>query len=314
MQKKGIELGIRAPLETIQKAAAISENSNKIDYFFVPETHPKFIGVDAFHAMESLIGIVHKVCLGTGIVNVFARSEQATFTLADKIYRETNENFLLGLGTSTPYIIEKMYKIKFQKPLTKLVNYTIFLKKHYRGPIFWGAVGDKAIKLAANHADGLMFFLKTEEEIKRGIDILKKELNSIGKSLEDFEVISIRPTIIDESIDNAKKAARISLASYVTGNKFYADPLAKSGYQKEITEIREIFDAKGLSFAADKVSEKMVKEFVTLGNVNHCAKDFNEFSKRVNVGCVVAGFMSVHPEDDKNIKFLKDLEEFISRI
>ena len=30
MQKKGIELGIRAPLETIQKAAAIAENSNKI--------------------------------------------------------------------------------------------------------------------------------------------------------------------------------------------------------------------------------------------------------------------------------------------
>jgi len=34
MEKIGLEIGIRAPLNTIKKAAIIAENSNKIDYFF----------------------------------------------------------------------------------------------------------------------------------------------------------------------------------------------------------------------------------------------------------------------------------------
>ncbi len=45
LEKIGIGLGIRAPLTTIKKAAIIAENSKNVDYFFIPETHPKFMGV-----------------------------------------------------------------------------------------------------------------------------------------------------------------------------------------------------------------------------------------------------------------------------
>jgi len=113
MEKLGIELGIRAKISTIKKAAIISENSEKVHSFFIPETQPKFIGVDAFETLQSLSRIVNKVRLGTGVVNVFARSENDLLNQADKIFHQTSGNFVLGLGTSTPYIIEKMYKMKF---------------------------------------------------------------------------------------------------------------------------------------------------------------------------------------------------------
>jgi len=314
MEKIGIELGIRTPLNTIKKAAKIAEDSNKIDYFLVPETHPKFIGVDAFQTLEILSKDVHKIRIGTGIVNIFSRSENEILNKSEKIFRQTNGNFILGLGTSTPYIVEKMYKMKFKKPLTKLRDYTIYLKNHYKGPIFWGAVGDKTVKLAAKHADGVMFFLKQEDEINHSTEILNTELNSVGKSIEKFEVFVIRPVILDDSVENAEKSARISLASYFTGNEFYANPLAKSNYQKEIIEIREAFTQNGLVSAAEKVSEKMVKEFVTIGGVEECIKDLNEFSKRIKTKSIILGFVDLHSDENKNFKFLKNLEILTSNL
>lgn len=308
MVKIGIELGIRTPFKTIKKAASIAQDSNNIDFFLVPETHPKFMGVDAFETLENLSKDIHKIRIGTGIVNIFSRSEDEILNKSKKIFRQTNGNFILGLGTSTPYIVEKMYKTKFKKPLTKLRDYTIYLKNYYKGPIFWAAVGDKAVKLAAKHADGVIFFLKQENEIQYSKEILKTELNSVGKSIKEFEVIVIRPIILDDSVEKAKKSARFSLASYFAVNEFYANPLAKSNYQKEIFEIREAFTQNGLVSAAEKVSEKMVKEFVTLGGVEECIKDIKKFSKRIKINSVVAGFMDVHSDENKNLKFLKNLE------
>lgn len=312
MTKIGIELGIRAPYETIRDAALISQRSKKVCYFFVPETHPKFIGVDAFGVIKKLSKEGLDIKLGTGVVNVFSRSKKEILSLAGSIYQDSNENFILGLGTSTPHIVENMYKMRFEKPLTRLVSYTNYLKNYYKGPIYWGAVGNKAIRLAAKYASGVMFFLKKENEIIQSQSLIRSELDSLGEE-KDFEIIVIRPIIIDESKEDAIKAAKISLASYFTGNKFYADPIAKSGYQKEISEIREAF-SEGLSSAAPKVSEKMVNEFVTLGNVDECARNFKEFTKRVRAGCVVAGFMSVSPKVDRNTKFLRNLEEMITHL
>jgi len=253
MEKIGLELGIRAPLNTIKKAAIIAENSNKIDYFFVPETHPKMTGVDVFEALQSLVGVTKKVRLGSGIVSVFSRSEKEILNQANEIFQKSNDNFVLGLGAGTPYIVEKMYKIKFEKPLTRLETYTKYLKNHYKGPIFWAAVGDKTIKLAAKYADGIMFFLKSDDEIKRCTDILRNELESNGKSMEKFEIISIRPTILDESIENAEKGARLSIASYISGNEFYAKSFSKFGYEKEVLEVCESFSKNGLVPSSQKI-------------------------------------------------------------
>ena len=73
--KLGIELGIRAPKKAIEKAAEIAEE-HLIDYFFVPETHPKFYGVDAFETLSKISENIKHVKLGTVIVNIFSRSKK----------------------------------------------------------------------------------------------------------------------------------------------------------------------------------------------------------------------------------------------
>ena len=71
MIKIGIELGIRAPLDAINRAVQIAD-SNSLEYFLVPETHPKVFGVDALDSLLKMSEKVNHVKLGTGIINVFS--------------------------------------------------------------------------------------------------------------------------------------------------------------------------------------------------------------------------------------------------
>jgi len=66
--KIGVELGIRAPIEAIKRAAQIADN-NSVEYFFVPETHPGFFGVNALDVLSNISEKVKHVKLGTGIIN-----------------------------------------------------------------------------------------------------------------------------------------------------------------------------------------------------------------------------------------------------
>ena len=125
--KIGIELGIRAPKKAIEKAANIAEK-HLIDYFLVPETHPKFYGVDAFQTLSQISESIRHVKIGTGIVNVFSRSKEEIADRANQLHKKTGGNFVLGIGTSAPVIIEQLWKMEFKKPLSRLENYSSFIK------------------------------------------------------------------------------------------------------------------------------------------------------------------------------------------
>jgi alkanesulfonate monooxygenase SsuD/methylene tetrahydromethanopterin reductase-like flavin-dependent oxidoreductase (luciferase family) len=308
--KRGVELGIRAPLNAIKKAAMISD-ANLLDCYFVPETHPMFTGVDAFEALNSVVDKVENMTLGTGIVNVYSRSKEIMLRLCSEIYRKSDGRFVLGLGTSAPIIIENMYKMKFEKPLFRISSYTDYIKNHHNIPIYWAVVGDKITKLAAKHADGVIFFLKPESEIKHGIKIIRNTLSSLGRSYDQFDIISIRPTYIEDG-RSAEQMARMTIANYVGANEFYSKPLEKSGYKKEVMAIRQNFAKYGLAEAARLVTHKMVTELATVGNAKECAGQISQYADRTKIKTVVAGFDL--PKNGYNADFFLKLEKLAGRL
>jgi len=308
-KKFGIELGIKAPIGAIQKAALIAESS-QIDYFFIPETNPKVIGVNAFDAIQRLTEKVNRITLGTGIVNVFSRSSEEICKISQEIYQKANQKFVLGLGTSAPAIIEKMYNLKFEKPVSRILQYTKYLKSNYQGPIFWSAVGEKMTKLAAEHADGVIFFLKPPKEIEKSIKIIQDKLSQLDRSIDSFEIVVIRPTFLNSAKDKAKKSAQMTIASYVGANEFYSNPLKSSGFGDEVKRILQNFKSSGLHAASDEVSEKMIQELATFGTVHDCKTELNQCYSNLQINSVISGFDL--PKDYYNEEFFKNLSELIN--
>ena len=87
MTNIGIELGIRAPIEAIERAAQIADD-NHVEYFLVPETHPEFFGVNALDTILKISEKVKNVKLGTGIINVFSRTQEEILDYANQIYEK----------------------------------------------------------------------------------------------------------------------------------------------------------------------------------------------------------------------------------
>ncbi len=265
--KLGIELGIRAPKKAIEKAAEIAEE-HLIEYFLVPETHPKFYGVDAFETLSQISENIKHVKLGTGIVNVFSRSKEEIVEYANQLYKKTDGKLILGIGTSAPVIIEKLWNMEFKKPLSRLKNYSEFIKSKYDGPVFWAAVGQKTTELAASNADGVIFFLKPQSQMLNDIDMINSKLASLGKSKDQFDIISIVPTYFDDSQEQLQ--AKMTLTGYLGANEFYSVPLVKAGFENEVSNIKENYKKFGLKDAAKSVSDELLNDLTISGSIEIC--------------------------------------------
>jgi len=303
--KIGIELGIRAPMEAIERAAQIADN-NFVEYFWVSETHPEFFGVDALHALLKISEKVKHVKLGTGIINVFSRTREEILASADDIYTKTGGKFILGIGTSAPVIIEKLWKMEFKKPLSRLRDYSNFIKKKYPGPIYWAAVGEKTTKLAAENADGVIFFLKPRDQISIHIELINSTLTYLNKSKDEFNLISIVPTFF--AVDNNQ----LTLASYIGANEFYSAPLAKAGFQEEVEKIKNAYEKVGLKEAAQNVGDRLLDELTVSGSVDVCKEKICKITKNTKLKTIILGF-DLH-EDQYTDDFFQKLDKLLTSL
>ncbi len=308
MTKIGIELGIRAPIEAIERAAQIADD-NSVEYFFVPETHPGFFGVNALDVLSNISEKVKHVKLGTGIINVFSRTQEEILDAANHIHTKTGGKFVLGMGTSAPIIIENLWKMEFKKPLSRLRDYSNFIKAKYSGPIYWAAVGEKTTKLAAENADGVIFFLKPRDQISNHIDLINSTLKSLNKSEDEFDVLSILPTFFTDNSNQAK----MTLAGYIGANEFYAISLTNAGFQDEVEKIKNAFEKVGLWEAMQNVGDVLLDELTVSGSVEECKEKISKIAKNTKLKTIILGFdlpENKYTDDffDKLDKLLKSLQ------
>jgi len=303
----GIELGIRAPLEAIERAAQIADN-NHVEYFLVPETHPEFFGVNALDTILKISEKVKNVKLGTGIINVFSRTQEEILDSANQIYKKTDGKFVLGIGTSAPIIIEKLWKMEFKKPLSRLKNYSKFIKTKFKGQIYWAAIGEKTTKLAAENANGVIFFLKPRVQISNHIDLINSALASLNKSEDAFNLISIIPTYFDVDSNQAK----MTLAGYIGANEFYSTPLSNAGFQDEVKKIKIMYKKAGLKKAAQNVGDALLNELTIIGSVDTCKEKINEIIKNTKLKTIILGFDM--PKDKYTDDFFAKLDKLLKSL
>jgi len=305
--KIGIELGIRAPIEAIKRAAQIAD-ANSVEYFFVPETHPGFFGVNALDVLSNISKNVKNVKLGTGIINVFSRTQEEILDAANHIHKKTGGKFVLGMGTSAPIIIENLWKMEFKKPLSRLRDYSNFIKTKYSGPIYWAAVGKKTTKLAAENADGVIFFLKPREQILNHIDLINSTLKSLNKSEDEFNVISILPTFFSDNNNQAK----MTLAGYIGANEFYAISLTNAGFQEEVEKIKSTYEKGGILEAMQNVADILLDELTVSGSVEECKIRISKIIKNTKLKTVILGFDL--PEDKFTDDFFEKLDKLLKSL
>src|SRR5882672_9665636 len=165
-------------------------------------------GRDAFTLLTLLAEHTSKIQLATSIVNIYSRTPAALAQHFGTLDKLSNGRMIVGLGTSSPQVVEHFHGVKFNPPLTRLketveiinmllagdaLNYEGKLFKLSRGfklrfdaarkhiPIWIASLNPKSVEFTARHTDGWLPAMIPLGGLARAIGELRAVAKEVGR-------------------------------------------------------------------------------------------------------------------------------------
>src|SRR5436190_5365049 len=232
-------------------------------------------GSDAFTPLTWYAARTSRIQLGTGIVQMSARTPAATAMTAATLDALSGGRLTLGLGVSGPQVVEGWYGVPFPKPLERTKEYVDVLRSvwrrdvvandgpHYplpypggtqlgkpikltlhpvrdRIPVLLGAEGPKNVELATQVADGWLpiFF-----HVERGAAIYA---DALANRPEGFRICCPVTVVVDDDVAAALEVVKWTLAFYIGGMgaanlNFHLNVIGRMGFADEAAIVQKHF-------------------------------------------------------------------------
>jgi F420-dependent oxidoreductase-like protein len=249
-------------------------------------------GTDAVTVLSWLGARTTTLKLGSGIMQMPARTPAMTAMTAATLDLMSGGRLLLGLGTSAPPVAEGWHGQEFGKPLVRTREYVEIVRavlrrealehhgEHYEIPlgghralklmarplraeipIYLAAIGPQNVRLATEIADGWLPIWISPERLR---DVFGEALAAAPPGF-DVAAFSV-PVAIGDDVRAARDFVKPALALYVGGMGTYYNVLvSRYGYEAEAARIKELYlDGKKLEAIA-AVPDALVDEVALVG-------------------------------------------------
>jgi len=298
-------LGSLLSVNQVLECTTVLSKTN-VDTIWIPETW----GMENFSMLSTVSQKSETPKIGSSIINIFSRSPSSIAMGAATVDHISKGRLILGLGTSSNSIVEDFHGIDFKNPVSRMKEYVEIIKlvlsgqpvnhsgnifnlknftlliKPYRQkiPIYLAAVNQKMVELTWNIADGVIFYLRPQEEMKKTI----QKMQAKKKIDVSCQII----TCVSEDIETAIERCKKTLAFYVSVGKIYRDFLTKNGFQNETKNIFEEFQKSGFSSNHELIPDKMLKSLTISGNPETCVRQLHKF-RETNIDLPILQFNPV---------------------
>ncbi|HEY6760061.1 MAG TPA: LLM class flavin-dependent oxidoreductase [Baekduia sp.] len=248
-------------------------------------------GQDAVSVLGLLAGKTDRIGLGSGLMQIPARTPTATAMAAATLDVLSEGRFRLGLGLSGPQVSEGWYGVPFTRNLTRTREYVDVVRRTLARekilmdadggtglgkalklltrpvqdplPIYLGAIGPKAVRQAGALADGWLPFMLDPTEPETLLGPLREGALEAGRALEDIDIAPVVPLAVDEDLDAARAAVRPWLAFYLGSmgakdKNFYVDLAERQGHGAAARRVQELGLAGDRAGAVAAVSDGLV--------------------------------------------------------
>jgi F420-dependent oxidoreductase-like protein len=256
-------------------------------------------GSDVFSPLCWMGARTSRIKLGTGIVQMFARTPASVAMTAATIDHLSNGRLILGIGVSGPQVVEGWYGRPFVKPLAKTREYidivrTILRREgavtyegdHYRLPyeggaglgkplklsvhplrsdipIYLAAEGPKNVALATEIADGWMpiFFSPFRADIYS---------DALARVANGFEIACPVTVVLDDDVSAALTIVKWYLAFYIGGmgalhQNFHLNVVSRMGFEEAASHVQKLFLEGRREEAAAAVPDELADEISLVG-------------------------------------------------
>ena len=282
----GSLLSIEEVLECSQKL-----NDVKPEIMWIPETW----GMENF-SMLGAASMQNKFSkIGSSIINIYSRSPSLIAMGAATVDKISKGRLILGLGTSSVPIIEDFHGQSFESPIQRMKEYVDIIrlalngeKINYSGeifslkdfsllvkplrneiPIYLAAINKKMVELTWNIADGVIFYLRPKDEMKKTIPNMQKT-RKIDTSLQII-------TCVDHDYEKAINRAKKTLSFYIAVGKIYREFLELNGYSDIVHEIYNEYNKTGLKKLDELVPDKILDDLCIAGTSEDGIKKLQKF-------------------------------------
>ncbi|MGD9600366.1 MAG: LLM class flavin-dependent oxidoreductase [Gammaproteobacteria bacterium] len=173
---------------------------------------PEIFGREVLSTCGYLLAKTSRICVSSGIANVYARDADAAAQAANGLAELSGARFRLGLGVSHPVLVEPRGHAweppvqKMRKYLARMGEAPILSPRASRpAPVIVAGHGKGLLRVARDLADGAFLFLQPIESVR-----MAREILGPGKELH----VTLR-CVLDPNPATARDLARRACAFYI---------------------------------------------------------------------------------------------------
>jgi probable F420-dependent oxidoreductase len=282
-------LGVTLPLAglSLRESAATARSMEEAG--FTDIWTAEVSGTDAF-AVASVLGAATETArIGVAIVPVFTRPPALIAMGAATAQQASEGRFVLGLGASTPTIVENWMGERFEHPVARMRETMDFVRRALAGdkvtydgktiaakgfrldtaggevPIFLAALGPRMMELARESADGVALFAVSTNGVR-----LARE------AIPNKELVARLVWAPGSTVEEARGLASWILPPYVAAPG-YNPWVARQGFESEAAAINEAWSSGDREAARAAVTERLADALVLSGGPEEVADRLDEF-------------------------------------
>lgn len=193
---------------------------------------------DAVVLLARIAGVTSRIGLATAVLPVWSRTPAAIAMAAASLQRASDGRFALGLGASSPPLVEGLHGLTWQQPVSRMRNTLVAVRalldgarlpldrEHVRPlrlgaaperrvPILLAALAPSSVRLAGELADHWLPFLWARSMLPTGRALLA-EGEAAGERSTATGVAASVPLAIAQNEETARQIAAGWLLAYLT--------------------------------------------------------------------------------------------------
>ena len=290
-------IGVAMRIDVASAGRSVAENveiaTHAVDAGWGGYWVSEISGVDAVTLAASVGSKLSRGRLGSAIFPMQTRNPMLLAMTAASLDQVAPEGFVLGLGTSTPVIVEGWHATPWGESPLALTRETVDLVKRFlagervttesgrwrynraqltiqperRIPVYLAALNDRMLELAGEIADGVVLNFVTVDDVRHARERIQIGADRAGRNLDDFEiVVFFRATAVDD-FEPVRQRYQSELFTYVMA-PVYQKMFARGGYGDLCDEVQALWREKRRDEALAAVSEDLIKGRALVGSAS----------------------------------------------
>lgn len=245
---------------------------------------------DAFTPLAAIACWTKSTRLGSAIGSIYTRTPTVLAQTAAGLADLALGRVVLGIGTSSPAIVEAWNGVKLEKPLTRMRQTVAFLRQAMTGektamtvepylvksfrlgrppsqpvPIYVAALREKMLQLAGELGDGVITNYISPSDASRVAAVAKAAARAAGKDADALDVACRIFVIPTEDRQVAQMMGRFIVSAYLTTPFYYAFH-QWLGRGELLAPMMEAWQAGERQEALGLVPEQVVEDLFVFGS------------------------------------------------